>query len=342
MKKQLLSLCLLFLTASLFGTWSDTDKTDSTRNHASIRYIAGASSLPVINGNAGDAIWKVLPSINICRPFSGESPTLYSAYWKAFWTDTALFVLVNVEDNSFWPSWKSGQSDWASDKIELYLDVNGKTPDGYGASTAGAKGLYQITNNYDTVQAMGIEHPGSFDSTFQANTWSYGDHPIMTVEWLISFKALKDSNGTPFDPWETMQIGFDVCISDLDSGQAIRQRQIWSNTGQSEENWNNMDSAGIITFSGECMCCAYKSTECNAVQQFSSLVPAITPTFASTTINVPAEISRIEIVDVMGRTVLQAYNYNNLVDISTLTKGIYYVRLFNSNGLLGTQGIFKY
>jgi hypothetical protein len=319
MKKQLLTLCLALLTASLFAAWSDTN-TDTTRRTGSIKHFGGAAtSLPTIDGVADDAIWAAVPAMPLDRPFAKtDTPTLYNALWKAFWTDTAIFVMVKYEDNSFWPSWKSGQADWASDKVETYYDVNGKVPDGYGASTGGTKGLYQVTNNFDTIPAAGVEHPGSFDSTFQANTWSYGDHAVITVEWLVSFKALKDSNGTGFDPSVTTQIGFDVCVSDLDSGGASRQRQMWSNVGIPSEDWNLMDSAGILTFSTEEI---VSSKPIDANQ--TSLVQ---PTVVNDVINILGDNTNVEIYNTVGQMVMSSKN-SNQVHVSSLQAGVYFVRV---------------
>jgi hypothetical protein len=249
-----------------------------------------------------------------------------------------------VEDDIFFPIWKDKATNGYpyTDRVELYFDVNGIKPDGEGPSLGNGvfKGHYQITDDYDYPPEDGKIHPGKVDSTWQANTWEFADPANLTTEWCVSFKALKDSNNVQFDPMTNSKIAFDVYILDWDGRSGyIADEQVWSNVGHVDENWNNMDSAGILSFD---MTCCKSANPCNPVSEISTRQPAITPTLASDYINVISTITRIEIVDIMGRTVMQVANINGIVDISALNRGIFYVRLFKNKDFAGIERIIKY
>jgi hypothetical protein len=339
MKKLILNISLIFFGTGLLlaATPNSATSTDSSRNHASVYFQCNA---PVIDGKADDAVWSGIDAIPIDRPFHSETPSLYSATWKAFFNDTALFVLVEVSDDYFFMWWKYG-IEVPFDYVDLYLDVNGTVPDGYGPSGGDGginKGHYQLFHKYDTVPLNGTIQPGYVDSTWCGTTWEIDDTVILTTEWCVSFNALKDSNNVQFLPTRTDEIGFDIEIADGDSTPAIdRQKQMWSNIGHTSDDWNNMDSSGILKF------LIPVGFNCNdAIPEIYSKYPAVTPSLASDYINVIPAITRIEIIDIMGRTLLQTYNTNGIIDISDLDRGILIVRLFSNNDFAGNQKIIKY
>jgi M6 family metalloprotease-like protein len=198
---------------------------------------------PAIDGKVDD-IWKNVEAHNIDLNFTGETPTLNSATWKAMWDDNAIYVVVEVSENSFWPSWRSGLVDWESDKFELYLDVNENLGDGVGPSSGTISGHYQFAPNFSQTDP-GTEH--DFNGVYNADIWN--DSPASYVyEYMIPFNILTDKYGTMLDPSFLTKIGFDICVIDLDEGQTIRNRAVWSNIGTAYEDWNDMDSAGIVNF----------------------------------------------------------------------------------------------
>jgi hypothetical protein len=151
---------------------------------------------------------------------------------------------------------------------------------------------------------------------------------------------LLDSNNNIYDPALNPYIGFDVCISDLDSGQSSRQRQVWSNVGLNGEDWITMEYAGLIRlgyFEDD-----YTNDPCLPVAVIPSMQYLITPTLATTFINVPPEITNLDFIDILGRKAVIMNNNTGMVDISSLTYGIYNVRLFRNKEYLGCQRIIKY
>jgi hypothetical protein len=357
MKKQtlFLGLALLITSVCVSAQWSGHWGGDTSRKHVTIKHIGDPCYLPVIDGKPNDAVWRYLPPIPIERNWKNRpySPTLYSSFFKAFYTDTTICILVQNKDDSFWPSWKANLSDYLCDKVELYFGVNGiGTNDGAGGAQLGKKaGLYQVTQNYQRHSFMGTDTAGNLPYTHEASTYIYsadGDTVYETIEWVVNFKALRNSlttDSAALDPFNTNKILFDITVSDLDStvDQAQRYRQGWSNIGWPDESWANMDSCGVLTFEiWDCCVLKMATDPCVAVREISSTQSVITPTLVSDFINVPLEVYRIEVIDIMGRSVMQIANNTGKADLSGLTEGIYIVRLFGSSDFIGNQRIIKH
>ncbi len=196
-----------------------------------------------------DAVWEQVSSTTIDKPFYNETPTLNSATWKALWNNKGIYVLVEVSDDEWLPSWKTNSEDWLSDKPELYFDVTTPQKDGGGAING--NGNYQIAPNFsqDNPGSLKIYTQNSFlesDSVLYAE--SYDTLGNYSMEYFVPFSALKDNNGTITSPETLPTIGFDVTIIDSDEpGSNVRNRTVWANAGP-QESWFGMDDVGLITF----------------------------------------------------------------------------------------------
>jgi hypothetical protein len=334
MKKQLLILSFAFLGAGYLmaateadSAWSATDTT-VTKLTTTIKKCDCAAT---IDGKITEEVWSKITAVPVARPMIHEIPSLWSAYFKAFWNDTAIFVLGVAVDDNFWPSWKSKAADWASDKFETYFDANGTTTSTtYGASDAGAHGFYQVTANYDTIPAMGHPHAGSFAGTIEGNTWQFSSgllkHDSLIVEWCVPFKTLKDSNATQVTPTNNYTIGFDCDFVDLDSATAAdrgRTRQMWSNTnaGGLGEDWGNMSDAGLITFSTADVLATV------AVHNVTTGTTALVlPTITTGIVTIQGADLNASIYNTLGQKVLVSNN-TNTIDLSVLNNGIYIVKI---------------
>jgi M6 family metalloprotease-like protein len=232
-----------------YGYWWCIDDIEINNNsippinrEAEIKRLPDGYS-PAIDGQA-DILWNNVEAHDIDLNFTGEIPTLSSATWKAVWNDTSIFVLVEVNDNSFWPTWLSGLAEWQSDKSELYFDVNDVLKDGGGPVLGSISGHYYCAPNFSEFD-QGTVH--LFNGAYVAESWS--EFPASYVyEYSIPFSSLTDIDEFELDPYSRTEIGFDVYAVDLDEGQFTRNRAVWANTGITNENWNNMDNAGIIQF----------------------------------------------------------------------------------------------
>ena len=123
----------------------------------------------IIDGVADD-IWDVVHENQIDVIFQVETPTLTSATWKAVWNDDGVYVLVEVTDDVWSPSWISGLADWQSDKVELYIDTSDPLEDGLGASN-GVPNLQVAPNFTETdpgtaiTEDNGVVHADTYDGT---------------------------------------------------------------------------------------------------------------------------------------------------------------------------------
>lgn len=206
--------------------------------------IYKTTTVPVIDGEI-DNVWTSAVQYNIDKNFKSEEPTfgdIGTTYWKALWNDNGMYILVVANDDVWYPYTGTGNT-YEFDKVEFYFDTNAILEDGLGGQ-AGTTGNRQISP--DPVV-------GSVDGTIQSinvvgfmvNFAYKVTDPKWNVEYFIPWDCIPDKNGVRFDTSRTM--GFDVTLVDRDQDE-IRKRAQWANVGAKDENWNNMDDAGHLTF----------------------------------------------------------------------------------------------
>jgi hypothetical protein len=116
--------------------------------------VKQGSTDPVIDGIIDD-VWAEADPVNILLPFEGDAPRVPTlgnegeTYWKMLWTETGIWLMINVTDDVYFPNWKDdppGANDWQYDKPEVYFDVNYEKIDGGGCQSgdAGNNGHYQF------------------------------------------------------------------------------------------------------------------------------------------------------------------------------------------------------
>jgi hypothetical protein len=204
----------------------------------------------VIDGALTEADWTSAKKYEITRVFKGENidgPADCSGFFQTVWSDSGVFVAVTVTDDvlGVTSGGKYGP-DWNQDLVEVYFDMNTLSlKDGVGAS-AGASGHFQSADRAkDTTitGATGIKYTYKHSAT-------NGNY---IKELYFPWSAMKDIDGKVYTPNATVPLGFDVYIADNDTSQAdkalsFRNRLVWSNYGVVNEDWNNMNDAGLIYF----------------------------------------------------------------------------------------------
>lgn len=202
---------------------------------------------PVIDGVLDD-VWTDVEQHNVTLPYRLEVPTLGEegeTYWKALWDEEGMYIIIVTNDDVWYPYSGTGDA-YTYDKIELYFDTNYVLDDGVGGRT-GTDGHRQIAPDPDLTQLNGEMKT----LTIQDGIVKYAykvDDPAWTTEWFIPWTAIPDKDGNVFDKQGVM--GFDVDITDNDNDGAGRKRAMWANVGAIDENWNNMNDAGHLTFEG--------------------------------------------------------------------------------------------
>jgi hypothetical protein len=238
------------------GSWTNMDNCGEVA--FSNEEIGGTSTtfykfqngcVPVIDG-IKDPIWDFTEVHKINRHYKYEYPSLNLATWRAAWNDTSIFILVTVDDNDFCPDWESGDFQWFSDKVEIYLDVNDYLGDGGGP--VGTVGHYQIAPwFYDGAYeyfSSGYQWSGQAADVYATVAYKVND-PDYVYEYAINIQDLRDETGVSLNPYDVDMIGFDVTIVDRDDDGAGRKRAVWRNTGEKDESWVNMNDCGYVTFS---------------------------------------------------------------------------------------------
>ncbi|MBP1667927.1 MAG: Carbohydrate family 9 binding domain-like, partial [Bacteroidetes bacterium] len=213
--------------------------------------IYKTSASPLIDGIEEDA-WALVQPIFIDKNFILEIPTV-TAYWKAMWKDSSMYLLFHVEDDDHYPSWEALGNQWEYDQIEVYFDVNDILNDGKGPAYSGS-GHYQSAPLL-AEDGYNILHTEYLSFTDAGGQYAYRlDGENYTYEYMIPFMNFMDQYGyVQFkEDFIDKEIGFDVTVVDQDEDITTgRQRKVWQNDGNpnpGEESWNNMDACGIIIF----------------------------------------------------------------------------------------------
>jgi hypothetical protein len=238
-----------------FGVWTAGGAWDNMDNAGTLTFsqemaVAGnvikkTNVAPEIDGNV-DAVWADANVFNIALGTDAGVPSVGpegTTTWKALWNDEGMFVLLQVNDDVWYPSYKSGGASYQYDKPELYFDVNVEKIDGNGPNPNVAEkpsaGHYQWAPAAEEAKIDGT--PGENNGVTYAFKVS---DPAYVAEYFIPFSLLLDKDGVEVN--KSIPMGFDVTIIDRDTEAVAELFAVWNSGGQ----WNNMDKAGLVIFDG--------------------------------------------------------------------------------------------
>jgi hypothetical protein len=287
---------------------------------------------PLVIDGVVDDVWAAVTAYNVDKPLALDTdpPTLDLCTWQAVWNDTAIMVLIIVEEDNWCPAWCSGANDWESDKPEVYFDVNDTLADGVGPS-AQPNGHYQF--------APGPTE-GELELVVYADSWQgwwfgYGyviDDPDETWEYSFLLEDITDHLGVSLDPTAIDTIGFDVTFIDRDEGDAGRKRMVWMQDATSapvDEAWNNMDGAGKVVFSSDPVTGIYTKEVYDNISVYPN--PAIDY------LQIKADFNEAVITNIIGQEALILRDVKGTkIDISSLESGLYFISLYNNSKYIGT------
>jgi hypothetical protein len=273
-----------------------------------------------------DPVWENVEIFNLEKNFQSEEPSLYLAQWQAVWNDTAIMVLVTVEDDSYCPFYcEPPQADWMSDKPEIYFDVNDTLVDGFGP--AAGQGHYQFAPRLSVA----------YDTVAWSATYMYSyivDDPDYVMEYSVLLSGLTDHLGVALDPLAIDTIGFDVTVIDRDAQEDIRKRAVWMQDGNgvpADEAWNTMDGAGKVVFSTDEVNCG-SGIYTDKVSSFS-----VYPNPAMDYLQIDATFNEVVITNIIGQEALILKDVKGTkIDISSLESGLYFISLYNNSKYVGT------
>ena len=206
--------------------------------------VKKTTTAPVVDGTI-DAVWANANTYNIAVPHG--NPTLGqpgTTTWKALWTNDGIYVLLQVNDDVFFPAYAATPpgDNWMYDMPEIYFDVNQVLKDANGP--VNGNGHILFSPGFIASQI----NKGAF-TNWDGSTYAFTvTNPSYLAEYFIPFTKLLDKDGIQVPKIATM--GFDVYIIDRDNETTTRMAAAWSDDNSRGGAWSNMDGCGTITLEG--------------------------------------------------------------------------------------------
>lgn len=303
---------------------------------------------PVIDGVA-DALWKDIPSNDITAFDAGHPATIDQATFKLAWSDTALYILLDVLDDqvSSPMQWGAGINDgWKFDRAEVYISGNpASVATNWGAQYSSFKGAivpggtkysgtYQIYNRMpfggDTSLLKGSETEMLLN--YQATKKTADRY---TIEWAVPWSNLKDSNEVAFKVAKNAKFRFDIYLCDRDLGvddiNADRRWLYWKNAAGN--NWDKMANNGVVELVDE----NTTKVASTSVSSFS-----IIPNPAVDVVKVQnISFDQADVYTITGQKVLSVKNVDNTINVGLLKSGVYSLTLRKGNAIVGQSKLLK-
>jgi hypothetical protein len=196
--------------------------------------IAFTSTPPSVNQTIESA-WLNTPARNINNAVSGTRPADYTGQWRALYTSTHLYMLVEVGDGTRIND--SGTNWWEDDAVEIFIDGNNN------------KGM-----SYDNVDDFQYGFRWN-DAVVKTGTSSVANTTGITFSMFASGTGYALEVSIPwstigFMPSTGKAIGFDVAVDDDDnSGTRDSQLTSFATDGSA---WTNPGIFGTVPLSNSC------------------------------------------------------------------------------------------
>jgi hypothetical protein len=213
MCRKLICLLSLVFVLSLVGRVSAQDA-----------IIPSPGSMPVLDGRIDEAWFFSTEHTmeNTVADNSPDSPTDCSGAWRALWNWEALYVLVEVTDDSLTNDSGGGDNKWNDDSVEIYVDGDNSK----GTSASSDQNAHQYTfrwNNEELETPSAIHHgaPSLVGVEYACKTTDEGYMLEVKLPWM----SIMGEAATP-----GQLIGLDVWINDDDDGGDRDSQVSWYST----------------------------------------------------------------------------------------------------------------
>ncbi|MFP4059402.1 MAG: T9SS type A sorting domain-containing protein [Bacteroidales bacterium] len=284
-----------------------------------------------IDGIGDEKTWENAEEYKV-ENHLGEAPEDeydFSSSFKVAWNDTAIFFLVTTNDFDIYPV-----DNWWADGIEFYFqfgdgeatptDIFDDRPNGF------FQVAFRLTNEPTRVGAYLPDSTRNHAVTIideDAGTW--------VTEGYMAWGQFNDNNEDPIDPVTGYTFKFDVNVGDNDEGESSgATNNYWSST---IHLWTgDFSEAGVATLSDEVL-------DPDAVVGINS--PArqnayrVYPNPVVGEMNIMGDVDHVSIYSVIGKEVFKRNIFNNVVDVSALDNGLYFVNLYKNGKLMRTQKV---
>ena len=281
-----------------------------------------------IDGVGDETTWENAEAYEV-KNFLGDAPEDefdFSATFKMAWNDTALFFLVSANDFDIYPV-----DNWWADGMEFYFQFGDGEATGDDIYDDRSNGFFQVAVRLNNQPATGGYYPDSTQNDAVtvidegAGTW--------ITEGYMAWAQFNDNNEDPINPAADYSFKFDVNVGDNDIGEGSgANNNYWSST---THLWSgDYSTAGIATLSDEVL-------DPDAVVGIQNIRQAsfdIYPNPASSVLYFEENVDAVRIYSIVGKNVLTKYLQNtNSVNVSELSKGIYFINFYSDNEYLGIR-----
>lgn len=306
---------------------------------------------PVIDGQPTE--WGNIDFNEITHITTGDKTkdmTDTYGYWQAVWDDSYLYLHIGVIDDAY------ATAEDIRDILEIYVDMNnnkalgGPNPENpiengpiVGPATQYAWQWADPTLAFNAPELFAEGGLGEGDDTLVIWARTNRDNNL-GYELEVAF------------PWNSLKAGYvaeagnkiswDINIADIDPGDDVKSDQYWSNDGTGSADpemrpglWRSVVMSGDILFSSEI------ADMVNGVYSNKQSRVTIYPNPVSDFLHIQSvsTISKAELFDVLGKSV-KTPDFSvsqNGIDVSSVKPGVYFLKLYNRNELVGTAKIIK-
>ncbi len=191
--------------------------------------VGYGASVPVVDGQASDAVWAKVPSSTISNVTFGSGTPGLSGKWRATSTPDRLYVLVEVVDPNLFND--SAANWWEDDVVELFIDGDNSKKTTYDNANDFQLGFRW---NDTAIKVGGASVPNTTGVVQSQFRTSNGYNIEVSIPWSTINVVPKVGS----------KIGFDVAIDD-DANGGARDSQLTS-ISTTGTNWNNTSAFGSL------------------------------------------------------------------------------------------------
>lgn len=310
------------------------EPTASVSEYGTMATLPMASADVTIDGTADEDIWsnEALESYTIESMLSEdlvapEDEYDLSASWKGFYTETSLYLLVEVTDaDIIYPS--DNVAGWAADKLEVYL--------GFAPGETDAENLW-ATCDVGLTQVPFLVEPDPEDGVPCAKeTFSGREYAVVetadgyVMEIKLDFNAFMDGTGNSVTISDGLIFNFDILVNDNDSDDTDERSQYyWSaDTHLWNYPWNGTQGAIKL---GESISVSVKDVKADRVNVFPNPVNDI--------LIIRGNVDNVVIYDLIGKEILSAKMSGNTLSLANLQQGIYILKAVKAGEVVATEKI---
>lgn len=262
----------------------------------------------------------------------------FVAKFKISWYGNKLYFLVVVNDENLF---KDGIQVWENDHFMLVLDLGNEKIYNWEDST------YSILlddNDHNIVIPWGqpeLIYAFSGDeniSNFNPSLYEYAESiDTENKTFVAEFAFDVQYYNMPEDLTDNTVFGLEIVARDFDlnfiGGVYLPEQEIWAQwNSTSKDGWFNRALLGSVGLAGIKLKSAKATTAINK-DIFNSNI-TLYPVPANNILNIQSDVNikYVEIYNILGANVLSTQLNNNSIDVSSLLKGIYTIKLTNEKG----------